>query len=176
MYLVELLKCKHRSILPRLGGWKLQVELLLFLAFLCKMRYRWRTSYSVGAGVAGERSGDACVAPSPTSPAVSSENPSSCAVVRLLRMTFQIQDDSCLHTMPIYNVSMKEVRWRPVSSDRGSAAERVASRKVTDEFILSVFALQSGCSLEYLLPFRLLRRKQGPESLGSRISEPFVVC
>lgn len=38
MYLVELLACKHRSILPRLGGWKLQVELLLFLAFLCKMR------------------------------------------------------------------------------------------------------------------------------------------
>ena len=38
VYLVELLECKHRSILPRLGGWKLQVELLLFLAFLCKTR------------------------------------------------------------------------------------------------------------------------------------------
>ena len=33
------------------------------------------------------------------------------------------------------------------------------SRKVTDEFILSVFALQSGCSLEYLLPFRLLEEE-----------------
>ena len=64
MYIVELLECKHRIIIPGLGGWKLQVELLLFLAFLCKIR-----------------------------------------------------DDPCLHTMPIYNVSMKEVRWRAASPD-----------------------------------------------------------